>query len=63
MYSNFVSKLIFAWFDKMAWKGYKTPLKQTDLWDLKPEDRTTEIIPAFSKHWEKALNDTVKRNM
>ncbi|XP_037043484.1 multidrug resistance-associated protein 1-like [Bradysia coprophila] len=51
--SNFVSKLFFSWFDKMAWKGYKEPLKQTDLWDLKPEDTTTVIYPAFTKNWEK----------
>lgn len=63
MYSNSVSKLMFAWFDKMAWKGYKKPLTQTDLWDLKPEDRTTEIIPAFSKHWDKAVSASLKRNM
>lgn len=63
MYTNFVSKLVFSWFDEMAWKGYKTPLQQTDLWDLKPEDRTAEIIPAFTKNWEKCLRNSLKRNM
>lgn len=63
MNSNFVSKLVFAWFDKMAWKGYKAPLKQTDLWDLKPEDRTIEIIPAFTKHWENAVKASLQHNV
>ncbi|XP_037043483.1 multidrug resistance-associated protein 1-like [Bradysia coprophila] len=60
--SNFVSKLLFSWFDTMAWKGYKAPLTQDDLWDLKPEDTTTEIYPEFTRHWEEARNASVKRN-
>lgn len=63
MSCNFVSKLLFAWFDRMAWKGYKVPLKQDDLWDLKPEDTTKEIIWAFSKHWDAAVNASIKKNM
>lgn len=47
----------------MAWKGYKKPLQQTDLWDLKPEERTDEILPAFTKHWQKYVNDSFERNM
>ncbi|XP_037050766.1 multidrug resistance-associated protein 1-like isoform X2 [Bradysia coprophila] len=63
MSCNFVSKLLFAWFDKMAWKGYKAPLKQDDLWDLKPEDTTTEIISVFTKHWNTALESSIKKSM
>ncbi|KAJ6647722.1 Multidrug resistance-associated protein 1 [Pseudolycoriella hygida] len=62
-YSNFVSRLTFAWFDKMAWKGYKMPLKQTDLWELKPEDKTTEIVPSFAKHWQRETDILTKKNM
>ncbi|KAJ6639011.1 Multidrug resistance-associated protein 1, partial [Pseudolycoriella hygida] len=54
--SNFLSKLFFAWFDKMAWKGFKAPLTTTDLWDLQAENKAIEIVPAFAKHWKNAEN-------
>ncbi|KAK9886060.1 hypothetical protein WA026_014842 [Henosepilachna vigintioctopunctata] len=53
--SGFLSKLLFSWFDKLAWLGYKKPLVVEDLWDLKHEDSGAEVIPLFDKHWQATL--------
>ncbi|XP_043683572.1 multidrug resistance-associated protein 1 isoform X6 [Vespula pensylvanica] len=51
--SSFPSRLIFAWFDSLAWKGFKKPLESTDLWSMNPEDTASEIVPKFGRHWSK----------
>ncbi|KAI5745186.1 hypothetical protein M8J76_008998 [Diaphorina citri] len=43
--ASFPSKLIFAWFDRMAWLGYRKPLENKDLWNLNHEDTSKEIVP------------------
>ena len=53
--SSFLSKMLYAWFDPMALKGYRNPLEQKDLWDMNPEDQSKEVMPLFSKHWERSL--------
>lgn len=42
--ASFLSRLLYTWFDPLAWKGYKTPLEQKDLWDMNPEDSSKEVI-------------------
>uniref|UniRef100_T1H0W7 ABC transmembrane type-1 domain-containing protein n=1 Tax=Megaselia scalaris TaxID=36166 RepID=T1H0W7_MEGSC len=56
--ASFLSRITYQWFDAMAWKGYKKPLEENDLWDLKAEDQSKEIMPVFAKHW----NSTVQSN-
>lgn len=56
--SSFLSRIFYQWFDKMAWSGYKKPLEEDDLWDLRAEDQSKEIMPTFAKHW----NHTVISN-
>ncbi|XP_044001771.1 multidrug resistance-associated protein 1 isoform X9 [Aphidius gifuensis] len=58
--ASFPSRLLFAWFDKMAWTGFKKPLEPTDLWSMNPEDTAAEIIPKFDKHWNKRVQKCEK---
>ncbi|XP_033224446.1 multidrug resistance-associated protein 1 isoform X4 [Belonocnema kinseyi] len=51
--SSFPSRLFFAWFDSLAWKGFKKPLETNDLWSMNPEDMAHEIVPRFDKYWKK----------
>lgn len=53
--AGFLSSLVYSWFDKLAWKGFKKPLEHSDLWDINPEDTSSEITPIFEKHWQKSL--------
>ncbi|KAL5281109.1 ABCC2.2 family protein [Megaselia abdita] len=61
-YASFLSRVTFHWFDSMIWKGYKNPLQEQDLWDLKPEDKSKEIMPTFAYYWNKTVrsNKTMK---
>ncbi|XP_011699218.1 PREDICTED: multidrug resistance-associated protein 1 isoform X6 [Wasmannia auropunctata] len=56
--SSFPSKIFFAWFDSLAWKGFRKPLETSDLWSMNPEDMATEIVPKFDKYWNKNLRKT-----
>ncbi|VEN64596.1 unnamed protein product [Callosobruchus maculatus] len=49
------SRMLFIWFDVMAWKGYRKPLEIKDLWDLNPEDSAKELVPIFEKHWQASI--------
>ncbi|CAH1986538.1 unnamed protein product [Acanthoscelides obtectus] len=50
-----LSRILYTWFDPMAWKGYRNPLVIEDLWDLNPEDSAKEVVPLFEKHWHASL--------
>ncbi|XP_072760183.1 multidrug resistance-associated protein 1 isoform X2 [Anoplolepis gracilipes] len=56
--SSFPSRILFAWFDALAWKGFRKPLETSDLWSMNPEDMATEIVPKFDKYWNKNLIKT-----
>lgn len=51
--ATFISKMFFAWFDGMIWKGWKKPLTADDLYDLHPDDSSRNIIPVWEQNWEK----------
>lgn len=53
--ASFLSRLFYTWFDRLAWKGYRRPLEQKDLWDMNPEDSSKEIMPLFMRYWERAV--------
>ncbi|KAL6447243.1 hypothetical protein ACFW04_001485 [Cataglyphis niger] len=56
--SSFPSRILFAWFDSLAWKGFRKPLETSDLWSMNPEDMASEIVPKFDKYWNKNLTKT-----
>ncbi|XP_021950748.1 multidrug resistance-associated protein 1 [Folsomia candida] len=53
--SSFLSKIMYSWFDSLAWKGYRMPLEFAELWDLNPQDKAHKQIPLFYKHWNAAV--------
>ena len=53
--ASFPSKLFFQWFDKFIWQGFRQPLENKDLWNMKPEDMSTEVSPLFLKYWNKSI--------
>ncbi|XP_035783639.1 multidrug resistance-associated protein 1-like [Anopheles albimanus] len=56
--ASFPSRIFFAWFDRLAWVGFRKPLEVEDLWHMKPEDSSKEVAPAFLEHWNKTLEKT-----
>ncbi|XP_063702153.1 multidrug resistance-associated protein 1 isoform X3 [Culicoides brevitarsis] len=55
MRSSFLSRILFSWFDGLALLGYKKPLETKDLWDMRYEDSSSVVSPAFHKHWNKLI--------
>lgn len=55
-YSSFLSRLLFAWFDTFAWKGYKKPLENDDLWSLDYSNSSASIAPVFERRWLAAVD-------
>lgn len=53
--ASFLARLFYAWFDPLAWKGFRRPLEQKDLWDMNPEDSSKEIMPKFMAYWDHAV--------
>ncbi|XP_065568544.1 multidrug resistance-associated protein 1-like isoform X2 [Artemia franciscana] len=60
--ASFVSMLTFSWFDKLAILGYRRSLEVKDLWDLKPEDRSSSVVPRWDKFWNKAVSKALKNS-
>nr|XP_014086911.1 multidrug resistance-associated protein 1 isoform X4 [Bactrocera oleae] len=58
--SSFLSRVTYTWFDGMAWKGYRNPLEEKDLWDLRPQDSCREIMPIFAYYWNKSVHKNDK---
>ncbi|XKL66878.1 hypothetical protein PGB90_010298 [Kerria lacca] len=53
--SSFVSKILYIWFDRFIWKGYKKSLENDDLWNLDYDNTSAVIVPKFEKIWNASL--------
>lgn len=56
--ASYLSKLVFFWFESLAWKGWRNPLVNEDLWELNEEDLSSTQYPIFAKNW----NDIKAKN-
>ncbi|CAG9853670.1 unnamed protein product [Phyllotreta striolata] len=53
--AGFLSRILFSWFDALAWKGFRKPLTTEDLWDMNIEDSSRELVPKFETAWKETL--------
>lgn len=53
--SSFIRKLLFIWFDPMTWKGFRQPLTNDDMWDIRPDDTSREMVPDFDRYWAESV--------
>lgn len=59
--AGFLSEILFQWFDKMTWLGYRRPLEATDMWEIRPEDSSRELIPPFDKYFQESIDNNRKK--
>ncbi|KAH8403128.1 hypothetical protein KR222_005772 [Zaprionus bogoriensis] len=59
--ASFLSRITYRWFDSMALKGYRKPLEENDLWDLRPQDSCKEVMPTFAHYWNKNVRKNYKK--
>lgn len=38
------------------WKGFRNPLTTDDMYDLKPENTSYELLPRFNKYWQENVD-------
>ncbi|XP_044753851.1 multidrug resistance-associated protein 1-like isoform X2 [Coccinella septempunctata] len=50
---SFLSRLFFSWIETLAWKGFRKPLTDEDLYDLRDQDSARHVVVNFDYHWTK----------
>ncbi|XP_032175781.1 canalicular multispecific organic anion transporter 2 isoform X3 [Mustela erminea] len=58
--AGFLSRLCFWWFTKMAILGYRRPLEEQDLWSLKEEDCSQNVVHGLLEAWKKLQKTTAR---
>ncbi|XP_063443601.1 multidrug resistance-associated protein 1-like isoform X2 [Mytilus trossulus] len=53
--ASVLSRLTWSWVTPFVLYGYKHNIEPSDLWPLKPEHISTNIIPIFDKYWEEEV--------
>uniref|UniRef100_A0A8W7PDN0 ABC-type glutathione-S-conjugate transporter n=1 Tax=Anopheles coluzzii TaxID=1518534 RepID=A0A8W7PDN0_ANOCL len=53
--SSFFSRLFYLYFDSYAWRGFRKPLTDDDMYDLNPEDTSRALVPPFDKYWYESV--------
>lgn len=56
-----VIKLFYFWFDPTAWKGFRRPLVESDIFDINPENSSAELVPKFDGNFQKSVKKSQKK--
>uniref|UniRef100_A0A8C9LFL1 ABC transporter TMD0 domain-containing protein n=1 Tax=Pavo cristatus TaxID=9049 RepID=A0A8C9LFL1_PAVCR len=54
--SSFLSKITYWWFSGLVWKGCRQSLGVDDLWSVRKEDSSEEIVAWAEREWKKYNN-------
>ncbi|XP_070201853.1 multidrug resistance-associated protein 1-like [Littorina saxatilis] len=60
--ASFPSRLTFWWINGLVMRAYRRGLKEEDLFELHPRDKSSTIIPQFQSAWEKELRNAKYKN-
>lgn len=53
--SSFLNQILFQWFFKTVWIGYRRPLTEDDIYDINPENTSRELVPPFDKYFAESV--------
>lgn len=53
--ANFFSMITFWWLTPLMTLGYRRPLNEEDLWELKPDDTAHEVSHKMQRHWQREV--------
>ncbi|NXD83167.1 MRP1 protein, partial [Halcyon senegalensis] len=59
--TSFLSKITFWWFSGLAWKGCQQSLGVDDLWPVRKEDSSEEIVAWAERQWKKCHSRTQQK--
>uniref|UniRef100_A0A182Y9Z9 ABC-type glutathione-S-conjugate transporter n=2 Tax=Anopheles stephensi TaxID=30069 RepID=A0A182Y9Z9_ANOST len=61
--TSFFSRLFYLYFDSYAWRGFRKPLTDDDMYDLNPEDTSRALVPPFDKYWFESVEKGRRKQM
>ncbi|NXC16423.1 MRP6 protein, partial [Corythaeola cristata] len=59
--SSFLSKITYWWFSGLVWKGCRQSLGVDDLWPVRNEDSSEEIVAWAEREWKKCHSRTQQK--
>ncbi|KFQ70893.1 Multidrug resistance-associated protein 1, partial [Phaethon lepturus] len=59
--SSFLSKITYWWFSGLLWKGHQQSLGVDDLWPVRKEDSSEEIVAWAERQWKKCHSRTQQK--
>ncbi|NWW67276.1 MRP6 protein, partial [Ifrita kowaldi] len=59
--SSFLSKITYWWFSGLLWKGSQQALGVHDLWPVRKQDSSEEIVAWAEREWEKCHSRTQQK--
>ena len=60
--ANFVSKIMLWWIIPLLWKGWRRPLQQEDLHQVRNEDQSSKLTERLEAKLEQEM-DSAKRGI
>ncbi|XP_014108087.1 PREDICTED: multidrug resistance-associated protein 1-like isoform X1 [Pseudopodoces humilis] len=59
--SSFLSKITYWWFSGLLWKGSQQALGVDDLWPVRQQDSSEEIVAWAEREWKKSQSRTQQK--
>ncbi|XP_051488594.1 multidrug resistance-associated protein 1 isoform X2 [Apus apus] len=59
--TSFLSKITYWWFSGLVWKGCQQPLEVDDLWPVRKEDSSEEIVAWAEREWKNYQSRTQQK--
>ncbi|NWR46395.1 MRP1 protein, partial [Regulus satrapa] len=59
--SSFLSKITYWWFSGLLWKGSQQALGVDDLWPVRKQDSSEEIVAWAEREWKKCHSSTQQK--
>ncbi|KFZ51729.1 Multidrug resistance-associated protein 1, partial [Antrostomus carolinensis] len=59
--SSFLSKITYWWFSGLVWKGCRQSLGMDDLWPVRKEDSSEELVACAQREWKKCHSRTQQK--
>lgn len=54
--ASMLNRAFFAFFDRTAWKGWRRPLTERDIYEINPENASSELVPEFDRNYKNSLD-------
>lgn len=53
--ASFIRLVLFQFYDKFMWRGFRRPVEEEHVWDLMDDDLARSITPDFDKYWQESV--------